>query len=71
MTLTVPTICAAHDLAPSNDSDVCYGELWQCSTCQRFVCWGYGGSDIYPDSCDLCYKTLSCNTDDPASLLVT
>jgi hypothetical protein len=32
----------------------CYGELWQCATCDKTVCFAEG-SDNHPELCDACW----------------
>ena len=38
----------------SNHTGPCYGELWQCATCDKTVCFAEG-SDNHPELCDACW----------------
>ena len=38
----------------STNHDQCYGELWQCDSCGKTVCYAEG-SDNHPELCDDCW----------------
>jgi hypothetical protein len=38
----------------STHAGPCYGELWQCATCDKTVCFAEG-SDNHPELCDDCW----------------
>jgi hypothetical protein len=40
----------------STHAGPCYGELWQCATCGKTVCYAEG-SDHHPELCDDCWRT--------------
>ena len=56
-----PGICQEHRRVPDPSfqgiGNNCYGELWQCIQCRRWVCAGYGAADEQPDKCDSCFDT--------------
>jgi hypothetical protein len=47
-----PTFCPSGDCCN-------YDEVFQCSSCDRFVPWCQGGDDEYPDLCDNCWTRNS------------
>lgn len=38
----------------NHSADSCYGDLWECASCSKTVCWAEG-TDNDPDICDTCW----------------
>lgn len=41
----------------SHEHSQCYGELWQCDECRRWVCCA-DGTDNHPELCDECWAKM-------------
>jgi hypothetical protein len=47
----------------STHSGPCYGELWQCASCGKIVCYAEG-SDNHPELCDDCWRKHQSDQED-------